>query len=261
VILDVAGDIKIEDPDAEVLAERLHELYAGINDSFIILIKSDKDNDYMQATIDVKGLFLVEYREGAAKRHYRIESLGKEETLLLFQDYLRVGSSWRHCVAWQDVSSTFCWDARQSETCTSTQRPLTKEVEIDEVIKESRGGGVGARGEDGLSLDPQGFTPLVPCNATQLTGTEVSFPRQEVVYLLKAGPYYKIGKAKDLDQRIKQIKLQLPYPVETLHSIKTDDSMGIESYWHKRFACKRANGEWFLLTDDDVATFVSRETM
>ena len=165
MILDVAGDIKIEDPDAEVLEERLHELYAGINDAFIILIKSDKDNDYMQATIDGKGLFLVEYREGAAKRHYRIESLGKEETLLLFQDYLRVGSSWRHCVAWQDVSCTFCWDARQSETSTSTQRPLTKEVEIDEVIEESHGGGVGARGEDGLSLGPQGFTPLGACCA------------------------------------------------------------------------------------------------
>ncbi len=261
MILDVAGDIKIENPDAKVLEERLHELYAGINDEFIILIKSDEDNDFMQTTIDGKGLFLVEYREGAAKKHYRIESLGKEETVLLFQDYLRVGSSWRHCVAWQDISCTFCWDPRQSETSTSTQRPLTKEVEIDEVIDESRGGGVSAGGEDGLSLDQQGFTPLLPGVATQLTGTKVPIPRQEVVYLLKAGPYYKIGKAKDLDQRVKQIKLQLPYPVETLHSIKTDDSMGIESYWHKRFACKRVNGEWFLLTDDDVATFVSRETM
>lgn len=261
MILDVAGSIKIEEPDAEILAEKLHELHVGINDEFIILIKSDKENDYMQATTDGKGLFLVEYREGAAKRHYRIESLGKEETILLFQDYLRVGSTWRKCVAWQDVSCTFCWGERQSESSTSTQLSLTKEVEMGEVINERRVGGVGARGEEGLSLGPQGFPPLVPGDAAPQTGTVVSFPRQEVVYLLKAGPYYKIGKAKDLDQRVKQIKLQLPYSVETLHSIATDDSMGIESYWHKRFASKRVNGEWFLLTDDDVATFVSRETM
>ena len=30
------------------------------------------------------------------------------------------------------------------------------------------------------------------------------------VYLLKAGPYYKIGKSKDVNRRVKQIKLQLP---------------------------------------------------
>ena len=71
--------------------------------------------------------------------------------------------------------------------------------------------------------------------------------------------YYKIGKAKDLDLRVKQIKLQPPYPLDTLHSIETDDSMGTESYWHICFARKRANGECFLLTDDDITTSVSRK--
>lgn len=261
MILDVAGMIKIEDPDAEVIAEKLHELYAGINDQFIILVKSDKDNDYMQAAIDEKGLFHVEYREGAERKHYRIKSLGIEQTLLLFEDYLRVGSAWQQCGAWQDVSCNFGWDARQSGATTSSRPPLTKVVELGEVIDEHRDGGVGASGEEGFSYGPQGFKPLVPGDTTPLTVTEVSFFQKEVVYLLKAGPYYKIGKAKDLDQRVRQVKLQLPYPVETLHSIETDDSIGIENYWHKRFACKRANGEWFLLTDDDVATFMSRETM
>ena len=108
MILEV-GAIKIKNPDAETLAENLHELYAGINDEFIVLIKSDKENDYMQTTSDGTGLFLVEYREEAAKRHYRIEGLGEKETILLFQDYLRDGPSWRKYVAWQDISYTFCW--------------------------------------------------------------------------------------------------------------------------------------------------------
>ncbi|MEB3353661.1 MAG: hypothetical protein VKM34_05440 [Cyanobacteriota bacterium] len=108
MILEV-GAIKIENPDAEILAEKLHELYAGINDDFIILIKSDKENDYMQTMSDGSGLFLVEYREEEAKRHYRIERLGKKETILLFQDYLRDGPTWRKCVPWQDISCTFCW--------------------------------------------------------------------------------------------------------------------------------------------------------
>ena len=81
------------------------------------------------------------------------------------------------------------------------------------------------------------------------------------VYLLKAGPYYKIGKSINFDQRLNQIKLQLPYPIEVIHRILTDDVTGIESYWHRRFAMKRTNGEWFLLTDEDVAIFTSRTQM
>jgi hypothetical protein len=182
----------------------------------MILIKSDEENDYMQAVIDGEETFLVEHHKGAANKHFRIERLGKEETYSLFQDYLHAGAAWRHCVAWQDVSCIFCSDAKQSKVSTATKHPSKKEV---------------------------------------------PFSRLEVVYLLKAGPYYKIGKAKDLDKRVKQIRLQLPYPVEVMHSIETDDSSGIENYWHKRFACKRANGEWFLLTDDDVTAFMSRERM
>lgn len=261
MILDIAGVIKIEDPNAEVVAEKLHELYAGINDQFIILVKSDKGNDYMQAAIDEKCLFLVEYREGMKRKHFRIEGLGIEETLMLFEDYLRDGSTWMQCGDWQDVSCTFCWDARQLRATTPSRLALPKVVELGEVFDERRDDGGGASGDEGLSLDPQGIEPLIPGDTTPLAVTGVSLTQKEIVYLLKAGPYYKVGKARNLDQRIKQIKLQLPYPVETLHSIETDDSTGIESYWHKRFACKRANGEWFLLTDDDVAAFMSRETM
>jgi Meiotically up-regulated gene 113 len=75
------------------------------------------------------------------------------------------------------------------------------------------------------------------------------------VYLLKAGPFYKIGKAVDLDKRLRRIKLQLPYPVELVHSIEARNPRKIEHHWHKRFADKRTNGEWFLLTDEDVAEF------
>jgi hypothetical protein len=216
MILNVAGELKIENPDTDVLKEKLYELLSRVNDAFVILVKSDEENDYMQAMIDGEGTFLVEYREGAAKKHYRVEHLGKEDTFSLFQDYLHAGAAWRQYVAWQDVSCTFSWDSMQSKVSPTTR---------------------------------------------VLTTNEISSTRLEVVYLLKAGPYYKIGKAKDLGQRVNQIRLQLPYPVEILHSIETDDSSGIENYWHKRFSDKRANGEWFLLTDDDVSAFKSREAM
>lgn len=81
------------------------------------------------------------------------------------------------------------------------------------------------------------------------------------VYLIKSGQHFKIGKANDFDQRIKQVKLQLPEKAAEIHRIYTDDPIGIESYWHKRFKEKRKNGEWFELTEEDVDVFKARTRM
>jgi hypothetical protein len=82
-----------------------------------------------------------------------------------------------------------------------------------------------------------------------------------IVYLLRSGPHYKIGKTNDFKSRLGQIKLQLPLKVEVVHQIETDDPDGIERYWHRRFGDKRLNGEWFRLSDDEVEAFISRRRM
>jgi hypothetical protein len=76
-----------------------------------------------------------------------------------------------------------------------------------------------------------------------------------VVYLIKAGRYYKIGKTKSVGRRVYDLAIQLAEKPATVHVIKTDDPSGIESYWHKRFAHKRMNGEWFDLNASDVRAF------
>lgn len=72
---------------------------------------------------------------------------------------------------------------------------------------------------------------------------------------------FKIGKANLVEQRTKQVAMNLPEELELIHAISTDDAYGIEAYWHRRFAEKRRGGEWFALTADDVRAFKRRKSM
>ena len=77
------------------------------------------------------------------------------------------------------------------------------------------------------------------------------------VYLARHGTqkHYKIGFTKDVMRRGKEISVLLPEKLKLIHSIKTDDPSGVESYWHNRFKNKRMQGEWFELNSQDVKDF------
>ena len=85
--------------------------------------------------------------------------------------------------------------------------------------------------------------------------------RAGVVYLIYGGGYYKIGLTTNLPVRHKQIGAKLPFKSEVIHAITTSDIFGLERYWHNRFAHKRAEGEWFNLSSEDVADFCSQDQM
>lgn len=72
---------------------------------------------------------------------------------------------------------------------------------------------------------------------------------------------YKIGIAIDPEKRragLTPTKLPIPNDSKVVHEIKTDNAVRLEQYLHGRFADKRTHGEWFKLSDDDVAALCQR---
>jgi len=97
--------------------------------------------------------------------------------------------------------------------------------------------------------------------ALEAAADDLAPKKMGYVYLLKSGKYFKIGRSNAPGRREYELAIQLPEPVTTVHFIKTDDPVGIERYWHQRFADRRKNGEWFELRREDVSAFRRRKFM
>jgi hypothetical protein len=81
--------------------------------------------------------------------------------------------------------------------------------------------------------------------------------REGFVYLLRVPGGYKIGMAKDVSSRVQRISAFVPFSVEHIASIATNNMHLLERRLHQCFADRRLNGEWFALTDDDVDAFLA----
>jgi predicted GIY-YIG superfamily endonuclease len=89
-------------------------------------------------------------------------------------------------------------------------------------------------------------------------GQYIASPDQRLdgyVYLIQSSTgAYKIGRSKDPNYRIKTFGVLLPFEVEYVTLIPTNNMYSLERAMHSAYASKRLNGEWFALDDRDVMT-------
>jgi Meiotically up-regulated gene 113 len=109
--------------------------------------------------------------------------------------------------------------------------------------------------EDVLKLCPAVIDRKIP-SAENTSTEEIGF-----VYLMKSGRFYKVGRSNSAGRREYELAIQLPERATKIHEIRTDDPVGIEEYWHKRFESRRKNGEWFELNASDIKAFRRRKFM
>lgn len=123
----------------------------------------------------------------------------------------------------------------------------------------SKSGVISALRDRSIERGEEDLVAILPSVEAPTASPSVSKMSEGWVYLLQSGNHFKIGRSEELEKRVKQISIALPEKVKLVHAIKTDDPPGIEGYWHRRFADKRANGEWFKLSSADVRAFKRRK--
>ena len=79
------------------------------------------------------------------------------------------------------------------------------------------------------------------------------------VYLFKLSTgHYKIGLSKNPQRRGREITSGLPFTLELIHQIPSNQITYLEETLHQRFSHQRyASTEWFTLTDDDLGYICS----
>ena len=77
------------------------------------------------------------------------------------------------------------------------------------------------------------------------------------VYLLKVSSdgIYKIGVAKDVNRRVKQLQTGNPEEIQILKTFHSQYPYKIESYLHRKYKRNNVLGECFYLSNKDINEF------
>lgn len=72
------------------------------------------------------------------------------------------------------------------------------------------------------------------------------------VYFIESEFGWKIGKTRDIDKRKNIFEVKLPFKFSMRYFIKCHDITKMEIYFHDYFKNKHINGEWYLITIQDI---------
>lgn len=86
----------------------------------------------------------------------------------------------------------------------------------------------------------------------EIAGTEKDLDKG-FVYIIKGNTHYKIGKAKNIQSRLAQLATGHEHGLTVYHSIASNAMSRAEASLHTRFAGQRGRGEWFNLTEPQLA--------
>jgi hypothetical protein len=78
------------------------------------------------------------------------------------------------------------------------------------------------------------------------------------VYLLNDTESYKIGVAKNVEQRIKTLQTGNKVRIDLIYKFKTDTPFKLEKILHRQYSQYKSDrlGEWFDLPDSEVSNFI-----
>lgn len=76
--------------------------------------------------------------------------------------------------------------------------------------------------------------------------------RSSLVYLIRQGEFYKIGKTSNWAHRLESYKTHSAIPFDVILVIECPDASTVEAYLHARFAGCRISGEWFKLSESEL---------
>ena len=81
------------------------------------------------------------------------------------------------------------------------------------------------------------------------------------VYLFKSSDLYKIGKSIDTLNRKRQVERDVREDLREVHRFESNDYTRAEAILHQRYAAKRVRGEWFDLSETDLAEILKISEM
>lgn len=93
----------------------------------------------------------------------------------------------------------------------------------------------------------------------EIVGEPTSSPRGGYVYVLQSAYGFKVGRTRNMPSRMRAFGVKLPIMYTIPLCAWFDDHIEAESAYHRIFADKHVNGEWFNLEEQDLAIIRNRE--